>query len=703
MGFLNTIFLGALVAAAVPVIIHLLNRRRLRRIKFSSLEFLTDLARRRMRKINLRRILILVLRTMAIVFVVTAFARPTIRGAAFLLPGKAPKNVVVCLDASYSMGVDEEQGTAFTAAQEIASTIVDQAGKHDAINVVLFSERADAQLEQGTKNKTLVKSVIENAKITAEATSIGRAIDEAYELIDESDVEGGEIYVVSDFRYNSDSTLAGQRPERRDVRLFFVPVYNGVVDNVSIDRVMVPRKLLRPGEVIRIGVAVTNHSPENPADFPLELTVEGSRKAEKVINLSPGASTTVTFPISFTEWGAYHCKIAKNRDRLPVDDERYFLLEVSKSVPVTLIRGLRHLDDGRRGSGPTAGGIGRAAGFFYLEKALNPRPTGDGEFTVTTIDEKDITAASLPSRGVAVWVNPHQLQSKRMALIERYVKRGGGLMVFLGNGDRRLLQDERFREFIGIRAATERKNQSKTGYTSFQQSHPMFSIFNEEELELLTRTKVRRYVAARGVAPDSVLAYVAGGDPALWECSRGKGRIMVFAAAPDLESGDIPLSPMFLPLVHTSVSYLASAGGAQRQLDNPVGRQLFFDAPQSALTSSQLLIRDPDGDPLRPVVFETPQGDRRVICARPQKPGFYRLMTDTTLVTQEVVNLDTRESNISVKGIGENEIENASVVSTDGDFLENLQASRQGREIFGFFIFLAAAALAAESILGRRA
>jgi hypothetical protein len=702
VGFLNAVFLTGLVAAAVPVIIHLLNRRRIRRIKFSSLEFLTDLARRRMRKINLRRILILALRTAAVVFVVMAFARPTLRAASFLLPGKAPKNVVICLDASYSMGVEEERGTAFTAAKHLASTIIDEAGKHDVVNLVLFSERADAQFEQGTRKKSLIRRTTGKVSLTAEATSIQRAIDEAYGLIDASDVSGGEIYVVSDFRYNADSTISGQRPGRRDARVFFVPVYEHVIDNVSIDNVMVPRKLLRPGEVIRVGVSVTNHSQQNPINFPLELTVDGSRKAEKVINLSPGASANVTFPISFAQWGTYRCKVSKNHDRLPVDDDRYFLLEVSKSVPVTLVRGVRRLDG--RGAGRAGGsGLGGAAGFFYLEKALNPRSSGEGEFTVTTIDEKDITAAALPGRGVVVWVNPRRLQSKRLALLERYVRRGGGLLVFLGNGDRRLLQDERFRDFVGMRAATERTNQSKTGYTSFQQDHPVFAIFSEEELGLLARTRVSRYVAARGVTPDSVLAYVAGGDPALWECARGKGRILVFAAAPDLESGDIPLSPMFLPLVHTSVSYLASAGRAQRQRDNLVGHQLTFDAPQSALASSQLVIRDPGNQPLRPVTFETPQGERRVICERPQKTGFYKLMTDTTLVAEEVVNLDTRESNIAVRCIPQKGFESASVVSAEGDFLKNLQASRRGREIFGLFIFLAAAALAAESILGRQA
>ena len=205
--------------------------------------------------------------------------------------------MIICLDASYSMGVEEERGTAFTAAKRIANTVADEAGKHDAINLVVFADRADAQLEQGTRNKSLIKTAIENASLSSEATSIRRAVDLAYDLIDASDVSGGEIYVVSDFRYNADSTLAGQRADRRDVRVFFVPVYEDAIANVSIDRVMVPRKLLRPGEVIRVAVDVTNHAQQTPATFPLELTVDDSRKAEKVISLSPGASTTVTFPV----------------------------------------------------------------------------------------------------------------------------------------------------------------------------------------------------------------------------------------------------------------------------------------------------------------------------------------------------------------------------------------------------------------------
>ncbi|MCI0451385.1 MAG: BatA domain-containing protein, partial [Candidatus Latescibacteria bacterium] len=126
MGFLNIAFLIGLVAAAVPIIIHLLNRRRVKRVKFSSLEFLNEVNKQRMRRINLRRILILILRTLAVLAVVIAFARPTLRSG-LLFAGSVPKNVVVCLDVSFSMGVAMETGTAFDTAKKIAGDIVDEA------------------------------------------------------------------------------------------------------------------------------------------------------------------------------------------------------------------------------------------------------------------------------------------------------------------------------------------------------------------------------------------------------------------------------------------------------------------------------------------------------------------------------------------------------------------------------------------------
>jgi hypothetical protein len=130
-----------------------------------------------------------------------------------------------------------------------------------------------------------------------------------------------------------------------------------------------------------------------------------------------------------------------------------------------------------------------------------------------------------------------------MALLERHVRRGGGLLVFLGGASRDVLDDTAFRALVGMRGATDESRQPQAAFTSFEKEHPVFNLFTKDELELLSRSHVSSYIRARGVAPDSCIAYVGSGDPAAWECVRGRGRVLAFAASPDLGSGDIPLSP----------------------------------------------------------------------------------------------------------------------------------------------------------------
>jgi hypothetical protein len=695
VGFLNAAFLFGLAAVAVPILIHLLNRRRVKRIRFSSLEFLEEVNRQRMRRVNLRRILILILRTLAVLMLVIAFARPTLRSG-FLFAGSMPKNVIVCLDASYSMGVNQETGTAFDAAKRIAKEIVDEAAGNDEINLVVFARTAEPALEKGTRNHGVVKSAVDRAALTNEITSLRAAIDRSLAMIEESDVDGGEIYVVSDFRYTTDSTLVDDAKVPANVRIYFVPAYRDDADNVSIDRVAVPRKLLRPGEVVKVTATVSNHSRKTPANVSLEMVVEGDRKAEQVVEVAPGASQTVTFPLSLAKSGRYHGRASKNHDRLAIDDDRYFLVEVSNSIPVALVGGRPR---------PRAGAAQEStvAPAFYVEKALNPRGIPDGEFTLTPVAERDLTASSLPAGGVVVWISPQEMEARRMALVERHVRRGGGLLVFLGGASRELLGDASFRALLGMRGATDAVGAPRPAFTSFEKEHPVFNLFTSDELELLSRARVSAYVNARGVAPDSILAYVGGGDPAAWECVRGRGRVLVFAAAPDLATGDIPLSPMFLPLVHTSVTYLASSGDAPGATEHPVGEPLEFNPEQRIVDESQLVVRAPAGSPLKPVVTRPAAGDPVIRVQNPASVGFYRLYRDTTRVAEEAVNVDARESNLSVSSLPDRRPKSVTLVEAGQAFRAELRQAKEGREVFALFLFVAIAALVAESILGRRA
>lgn len=692
LGFLNSIFLLGLAAMALPIVIHILNRRRVRNVPFSSVEFIFELSRRRMNKVNLRRWIILLLRTVAVILIVLAFARPTIQAAAaFLAPGKAPKHVVICLDTSASMRAEREAGTAFTRAKAIARQVVEECGDNDVIDIILCGARNEPVFESGSRTKQIVMNAIEGLEASNEAGSLTEAVEGAVERVRQAEIVSGEVYVISDFQESTDSVLVSRATD--GPRVILLPVYQEAVDNASVDRVFTPRKLIRPGEVVRIGATVTNHSRENTAEFPVELVVEDERKAEKLVSLSPSSSATVTFSVAMDDPGVYRCRVAKNNDRLSVDDDRFFLLEVSEKIPITLMRGNTFADDGEQ-----------VAAYFYVDKALNPRGSREGEFGVRVIDEKELTAAALPQKGVVVWTEPLELDERRFHLLKRYLHGGGAALIFVGADRKGFWRNEAFAQYFGIQKPVPREVTRGTHLSAFLKSHPVFEIFSEEELELLSQSSIRSYLAVAGVAPDSVLAYLGGGDPGVWECRRGDGRAILVAAAPDMSNGDLPLSPMFLPFVHTVVSYLASAEGPERHDENYPGNDLFFDLPPAwNRRGASLRVMSASGEEKTPLVYDSPQGESKALISRPREVGFYALLADTMKLSQTAVNVDTRESNLNPRKLDESFVGGARVVDTSTDLAANLRKEREGREIYALFLLLAISALVLESLLGRKA
>jgi len=280
--------------------------------------------------------------------------------------------------------------------------------------------------------------------------------------------------------------------------------------------------------------------------------------------------------------------------------------------------------------------------YFYLSKALNPWKQEEGEFTVTPQKESSLTMSDLPRGGVVFWVNPGRLAKRRFDALRNYVKRGGALAVFLGNED--ALEDRRFSAFVGIKGYKKITAASPRNIGLFKGGHQVFNIFSEDELEILSHSGVKRYIAVSGVHPDSVMAYIEGGTPFLWECTRGRGRVLVFASSPDMNGGNLPLSPMFLPLIHTAASYLADAalGGLQREI--LIGESVRFDLakmPENAIEDLKVEVNDEyAGRPASRGGVE----ESALFFDGSQTRGFYTLLRDTTVLAEAVVNVDTRES-----------------------------------------------------------
>ena len=141
MIFLNPAVLLGLLAASIPVIIHLLNLRKLKRIEFSTLSFLKELQKNKIRKIKIKQWLLLAMRVLIILFLVIAFARPTLEGVAIGGTTSAAKTTAVfILDNTFSMSVVDNNGSYLNQAKETIKNLVQHLQEGDEAVLLLVGE-----------------------------------------------------------------------------------------------------------------------------------------------------------------------------------------------------------------------------------------------------------------------------------------------------------------------------------------------------------------------------------------------------------------------------------------------------------------------------------------------------------------------------------------------------------------------------------
>jgi hypothetical protein len=163
MTFLNPTFLFALLASAIPILIHLLNLRRLKTVEFSSVKFLKELQLSRIRSLKIKQLILLMLRVLGIVFLVLAFARPVIKGYLFkpILSGQARSSVVIILDNTLSMASVDENGKFINQAKSIANGIASLLNESDEFALIRLSDIPDVSTDGFIHDVGYLKKLIE--------------------------------------------------------------------------------------------------------------------------------------------------------------------------------------------------------------------------------------------------------------------------------------------------------------------------------------------------------------------------------------------------------------------------------------------------------------------------------------------------------------------------------------------------------------
>ncbi|HEX9886815.1 MAG TPA: BatA and WFA domain-containing protein [Longimicrobiales bacterium] len=532
--FLVPAFLVGLAAVAIPILVHLARKQRAKVVPFPSLMFLEKVPYQAESRRQIHHWFLLLLRALAVIVIVAAFARPFFRSEEAVAGATSgPREIVLLVDRSYSMGVGDRLPDALDAAREAVRGM----GPLDRASVVFFARSAVVAV-RSTSDRTRLLGALDSVTVTSEATSYGPGLKLAQTILDETDLPGRELVVIGDLQRAGWTGEEGvSLPPGTVVRTVVpdseVPV-NRAVASVSLTRQRFSgRDRVTPtARITRIGGGA-----EERAEVILEL--EGRELQRVTVTLPATGAASVTFqPFTLAERHTRGAVRLAETDALAPDDVHHFVLSPGQATSVLVLD-----DAGSRG-----------ASSFFLTQAL--AISEENTFDVSVQAGGAVGASDLAGRAVVV-VNDRPVPGgASAAALRSFVEGGGGLLAIMG--ERFTWPDELADLLPGaFTGPVDRAGGRGERLGHVDHDHPVFEIFRGPRTGDFSGARfyrAREMQITEGEAA-RVLARYDDGSVALAERLAGEGRVLVWTSTLDVFWNDLARQSVFLPFVHQLIRH----------------------------------------------------------------------------------------------------------------------------------------------------
>ncbi|MBX7151336.1 BatA domain-containing protein [bacterium] len=688
--FLNALILSAVALALIPVIIHLLNRKKTQVVPFSSLEFLKILQNKKIKRVKLQQIILLILRTLVLLLAVLAFARPVSKaGSSGTVDAHAKTSIVIIIDNSASASYVSDNGSVFERMQMKTSQIIDYLKEGDE---ALILPAAGSEKNNGfTRNFSELKLQAKNLSWLYQSADIPAAIFKARQLLSSAKNVNREIYVLSDMQENGWSAQQESLADPEAVKPIFIDFAVPDIRNTGITAVTVLSKIVEKNKPIDVQVEVQNYGTQGVDELPMSVYLDGKRVAQSTLSLAGSDAGTFDIKITPQRTGFLAGHVELDDDPYLADNKRFFHVYVPEKISVLLV-----------GQQPED--------VEFLAIALNP----GGDFTSVIRTERSspgkLAALNLNDFDVIVFSNITRFEDSHGRLIESFLAKGGGVMIFPGkSADSKsyntLLQKWRIgqmTQWIDQSAAQQFVQFGKIDY-----SHPVIAgMFdsggkNKNDRSVESPRFEKYFKIENSGGSGKTIIQLTTNTPFMEERAVGDGTVFLFASGVDLESSDLAVKGIFAPLINRSVSYLYSKRrGEMKQFI--VGDPVEFRLQASA--SQNIVIKGSEGRELIPKV--KPMGNEALIeLPRVEISDNYALYLNDRLMERFDANVDPSENKL-IK-VAEKKMkavlgDNGYAVHNENDPIDDIiLKSRFGTELWKWVLLGAVILLIAEMIIAQ--
>jgi hypothetical protein len=679
MEFANPLFLFGLAAIAIPIIIHLFNFRRFRKVFFTNVKFIEELKQQTRQQSQLRHLLVLLMRILAISALVIAFAQPFIP-VGEKQSGQAAVNAVsIYVDNSFSMEAETTDGPLLNQALNLARETAMAYGSSDQYQ--LLTNDFEGRHQRFVSREDFLELLNE-----VELSPVTRSISEAYkrqaELLN-NNVEGSKTAgLISDFQ-QSTTDLQNITPDST-INTYLIPAATEKSGNIYIDSVWFQEPVYRVDQLATLHVRIVNDSEQDYEKTPVRLKINDAQRAISSFDIEAGETLEITMPYSNNSAGLQFGELSISDHPVTYDDTFYFVYEVLNEIPVLAIN------------------TGDENPF------LNSLFTNDSLIVFSNANENQLDYTNFGNYNLIILNGLNVISSGLSQELKRFSQAGGHVAVFPGE----MADVSSYREFfLNMETAyTMVKDTFQTRISNLNLESALYDDVFESIPENIDLPVVfQHYTLGRQTKSlMEVLLETQDGDVFLGSEPVGKGMMYVFSTALNDEWSNFPRHAIFVPTLYK----MALLSKPSSKLYYITGSEESILAKNEALEGDRVIkikSRFKDFE----IIPETRTiGSQMNIFASPliREAGFYDILNDGNLVTSVAYNYNRAESRLESfdakaleTQISDNLLESFSVIkpAQNRSLTTVIEEINSGKRLWKLFLLLALGFLLGEVILLR--
>jgi hypothetical protein len=704
MTFLNPLLLWGLAAVSIPILIHIFNLKRTKKIEFSTLMFLKEIQQSKYKKIKLKQLLILLCRIAFIIFLVMMFAKPFDKG--FLgTPGeKAKSSVLIIFDDSFSMQSRDKSGNDLESGKKKTAEILDAIGSNDEVFFTTVSGINSPGSSMPYKDISRIKDTLASLKTSEVTRDINEVLYYAENILGSSSNSHKEIFLVTDGQSSFlKRDIISPTGLKDNENISFNVILTGTRDanNISLDTVNVVSKIFEKARPVKIKAKLNNHNNFNSVNKSVIITF-GNHKEEKVLDVPANTTVETEFIIKpeATGFSSGSIELVQNDiadDEISGDNRQYFTFYIPEKVNVLI-----------------ASGSPMDAEYVKLVLTTSAQITSSTEistlFNIREINASDISGENFNSYNSVVIINKTAFSQGEVTKLKDYIDAGGGAVIYPGpisdiSNYNNTLMKELDLPYIGARYNSD----APVKFEKVDYDHPVFEgIFKKDSdknnLGVESPDIISGFSLSGGRNAVSIVT-LTNGTNFMEEYSKGKGKLIMFASAPDMSSGNFPVKNLFSPVTIRSILYTSNINGIKPGI---AGRDYFAELYKSEMRSDSVFVSSSVQNAPPDLILTDEQTDLLNIGNALTNTGNFSVTNAGRDIMRVPVNFNTVETKTGRMKPGDIESLlndtyglNTNVVSPEEVLTAAVVDLRTGKDLWQYFLILAFIFLIIEYLLSK--